>query len=67
MPRERHGLVSIGFSLSGHAVHLLLSQLLQALGLGAGCLVDNTIVETIRSSLAASAALGSGDCCAGIG
>ena len=59
--------MTIGFSLSRHAVHLLLTQFCHAFGLGTLQLVGNTIVSTVGSSLAASTALGLGDGLVGVG
>lgn len=64
---QRGGRVTIGLSLSCHPVHLLLTQLGQALGLGACLIVDNTIVATVCRSLAAETALGLGDGLARVG
>jgi hypothetical protein len=55
---QRGGCVTITLSLSGVTVHLLLTQLVQTLGLAAGNLAGDTILTSVHATNTASAGHG---------
>lgn len=64
---ERGSCVTITLSLSGAAVHLLLAQLVQTLGLGAGNLVANTVLASVHATNTTSARHGARNAVAVLG